>query len=160
MYVLLVIQKQCCFPLFSYLLSAPDDSTPKPPSNSYSLASFQRYAPPLLLLHLIYAASSSTHLHVFALCSPQSSSMPCSAEHLAHRLVSGFRKQWFPSERLQNPDNLNIVLQEVRLVTRQHTFRRLAHAGAATKYSLFVSGWRGHDLFSVMCREIGVDIDM
>lgn len=60
MYVLLVIQKQCCFPLFSYLLSAPDDSTPKPPSNSYSLASFQRYAPPLLLLHLIYAASSSS----------------------------------------------------------------------------------------------------
>ncbi|KAA0715775.1 Protein RUBCNL-like [Triplophysa tibetana] len=62
-----------------------DDSNPKPPLNRYSLASFQ--------------------------C-PQSSSMPCSAEHLAHRLVSGFRKQWFPSERLQNPDNLNITLQE------------------------------------------------
>ncbi|KAI7808851.1 hypothetical protein IRJ41_016398, partial [Triplophysa rosa] len=62
-----------------------DDSTPKPPSNRYSLASFQ--------------------------C-PQISSMPCSAEHLAHHLVSGFRKQWFPAERLQNPDSLNIALQE------------------------------------------------
>ncbi|XP_051997783.1 protein associated with UVRAG as autophagy enhancer [Xyrauchen texanus] len=43
----------------------------------------------------------------------QSSRMPCSAEHLAHHLVSEIRKQWFPSEQLHNPDNLNSALQEV-----------------------------------------------
>ncbi|XP_051566825.1 protein associated with UVRAG as autophagy enhancer-like isoform X2 [Myxocyprinus asiaticus] len=60
-----------------------DDSTP----NRHSLASFES---PL-----------------------QSSRMPCSAEHLAHHLVSEFRKQWFPSEQLHNPDNLTSALQEV-----------------------------------------------
>ncbi|XP_051564302.1 protein associated with UVRAG as autophagy enhancer isoform X3 [Myxocyprinus asiaticus] len=43
----------------------------------------------------------------------QSSRMPCSAEHLAHHLVSEFRKQWFPSEQLHNTDNFNSALQEV-----------------------------------------------
>ncbi|XP_073702409.1 protein associated with UVRAG as autophagy enhancer [Garra rufa] len=43
----------------------------------------------------------------------QSSRIQRSAEDLAHHLVSKFRKQWFPSELLQNPDNLNSALQEV-----------------------------------------------
>nr|XP_055072468.1 protein associated with UVRAG as autophagy enhancer isoform X1 [Misgurnus anguillicaudatus] len=62
-----------------------DDSAPKVYLNRHRLASFQ---------------------------GSQSSSVPHSAEDLAHHLVSEFRKQWFPSEQLQNPDNLNIALQE------------------------------------------------
>ncbi|KAK9969283.1 hypothetical protein ABG768_027474 [Culter alburnus] len=64
-----------------------DDSTPQLSSNRYSLASFQSCL--------------------------QSSRMQCSAEDLAYHLVSEFRKQWFPSELLQNPVNLNSALQEV-----------------------------------------------
>lgn len=52
----------------------------------------------------------------------RSSRMQCSAEDLAHHLVAEFRKQWFPSELLQNPDNLNSALQEVRMVMHKHTF--------------------------------------
>jgi len=49
--------------------------------------------------------------------------MQWSAEDLAQNLVSEFRKQWFPSEQLQNPVNLNSALQEVRMVMhKQHTF--------------------------------------
>ncbi|XP_056321856.1 protein associated with UVRAG as autophagy enhancer [Danio aesculapii] len=43
----------------------------------------------------------------------QSSRTQCSAEDLAHRLVSEFRKQWFSSELLKNPVNLSSALQEV-----------------------------------------------
>ncbi len=59
--------------------------------------------------------------------------MQCSAEDLAHHLVSEFRKQWFPSELLQNPDNLNSALQEVRMVMNKHTFMQWAHTGVATE---------------------------
>ncbi|XP_050974403.1 protein associated with UVRAG as autophagy enhancer isoform X2 [Labeo rohita] len=64
-----------------------DDSAPKLSSDRYSLASFQSCL--------------------------QSSRIQRSAEDLAHHLVSEFRKQWFPSELLQNPYNLNSALQEV-----------------------------------------------
>lgn len=72
-------------------------------------------------------------LDLFALCSSQTSNVAHSAEDLAHHLVSEFRKQWFPSEQLQNPDNPNMALQEVSVVKHQHTFMQLAHTGAATK---------------------------
>ncbi|CAM4603807.1 unnamed protein product [Leuciscus chuanchicus] len=66
-----------------------DDSASQLSSNRYSLDSFQS--------------------------SLQSYRMQWSAEDLAHHLVSEFRKQWFPSELLQNPVNLNSALQEVAL---------------------------------------------
>ncbi|XP_077071376.1 protein associated with UVRAG as autophagy enhancer [Siphateles boraxobius] len=66
-----------------------DDSVSQLSSNRYSLASFQS--------------------------SLQSYRMQWSAEDLAHHLVSEFRKQWFPSELLQNPVNLNSALQEIAL---------------------------------------------
>ncbi|KAK7154111.1 hypothetical protein R3I94_007471 [Phoxinus phoxinus] len=66
-----------------------DDSASQLSSNRYSLASFESCL--------------------------QSDSMQWSAEDLAHHLVSEFRKQWFPSELLQNPVNLNSALQEVAL---------------------------------------------
>ncbi|KAF4109101.1 protein associated with UVRAG as autophagy enhancer isoform X2 [Onychostoma macrolepis] len=77
--------------IYSFDSGFEDDSTPKLSSNRYSLASFQSCL--------------------------QSSRMQCSAEDLAHHLVSEFRKQWFPSELLQNPDNLNSALQEMRMVS-------------------------------------------
>ncbi|XP_052420406.1 protein associated with UVRAG as autophagy enhancer isoform X2 [Carassius gibelio] len=73
--------------IYSFDSGFEDDSAPKLSPNRYSLASFQSCL--------------------------QSSEMQCSAEDLAHHLVSEFRKQWFPSELLQNPDNLDSALQEV-----------------------------------------------
>ncbi|XP_039511757.1 protein associated with UVRAG as autophagy enhancer isoform X2 [Pimephales promelas] len=66
-----------------------DDSASQLFSNRHSLASFQSCL--------------------------QSYRMQWSAEDLAQNLVSEFRKQWFPSEQLQNPVNLNSALQEVAL---------------------------------------------
>lgn len=82
--------------IYSFDSGFEDDSAPKLSSNRYSLASFQSCL--------------------------RSSRMQCSAEDLAHHLVAEFRKQWFPSELLQNPDNLNSALQEVRMVMHKHTF--------------------------------------
>ncbi|KAK2905029.1 hypothetical protein QQF64_033238 [Cirrhinus molitorella] len=73
--------------VYSFDSGFEDDSAPKLSSDRYSLASFQSCL--------------------------QSSRIQHSAEDLAHHLVSEFRKQWFPSELLQNPDNLNSALQEV-----------------------------------------------
>lgn len=67
-----------------------DDSASQLSSNRYSLASFQSCL--------------------------QGYRMQWSAEDLAHHLVSEFRKQWLPSELLQNPVNLNSALQEVAVV--------------------------------------------
>lgn len=126
---LLINQEMYYFLYVSLFLSLSESS------ERYSLASFQRYA--LNSIYCQHFVCIISRQYCFVCSCLQSSRTQCSAEDLAHRLVSEFRKQWFSSELLKNPVNLNSALQEVRMVTLTHIYIVNTHRCSHRRPSLF-----------------------